>query len=754
MINSIFYNKKIHGHVLFRWFASYLAILLIPLVFSIIIYFYSFAAINNSSKEIYEASFEQFRIEMDNFAGSAYQALQQLSMDSDIQALTLVKTMLQPKDQWNMVQAIKQIRTMQIILPMVNDIFVVFNPLNSIVNSSGYYSIDLFYNLYFLNESINLESFKSIIRDPGQNKIILVNDRILLLLASTEGFSGDTSATLVISYKKEIFDDRFLRSYESNGGKIYIVPDNHQNTFGSGENSEFALLNSNGVNTYGDSSSKKLIGNTGYRILTLYSKLTDWKYFYFLPETLEKAKARQIQFITFAGLFGCTLLGLFLSYILSRRNYDPVKKLMAVFNRSEGTGNNEAELNRIDEFKWIENKALDAQAALGRNFRALKKYFINTLLNRPFDPVNGKPEIERYKICLNGDWNIVMVFALYLPGFGKILSENESEIINTLHQIIIHIFLEAVGENFTAEMISTGEYVSAIVNWPGNDDSFIERLEDLIEYTQQEAGEFFHLPVLTALGEPRRGLEGIYYSNLEALETLGFLDPKTGQTILHYRDVKYFGGRFQYNYETEQKLINLVRLGDSENTCNLLQQIWTDNSYPHNRSGRMNRLLAYNLLGSLIKGMEQDILTNDLLSQSFNLENIEQENLAITLEKAAVEICKFNISIRRDRQNHRLSKKVKNYINENFRNPDINISITSLHFGMNPAYLSTVFKEETGTSLLEYINTLRIEEGKKYLSSGCEVNEAAEKCGFRGSGAFIRVFKKLTGVTPGQFREI
>jgi AraC-like DNA-binding protein len=72
---------------------------------------------------------------------------------------------------------------------------------------------------------------------------------------------------------------------------------------------------------------------------------------------------------------------------------------------------------------------------------------------------------------------------------------------------------------------------------------------------------------------------------------------------------------------------------------------------------------------------------------------------------------------------------------------------------MSPFYLSRIFKEETGVGLLEYINTLRIEEGKKLLARGQSIVKTAETTGFRDSNAFIRVFKKLTGVTPGQYKE-
>jgi AraC-like DNA-binding protein len=144
----------------------------------------------------------------------------------------------------------------------------------------------------------------------------------------------------------------------------------------------------------------------------------------------------------------------------------------------------------------------------------------------------------------------------------------------------------------------------------------------------------------------------------------------------------------------------------------------------------------------------------DFLSRVNNLENIPAGELIWILEKTAREICKSNSKLLQNRPERQLTDKLKKYIEENFRNPDTNISITAYHFNMNPAYLSTVFREETGISLLEFINTLRIEEGKRLLRSGKEVIETAELCGFRGSGAFIRVFKKLTGLTPGQYQEM
>ncbi len=57
-------------------------------------------------------------------------------------------------------------------------------------------------------------------------------------------------------------------------------------------------------------------------------------------------------------------------------------------------------------------------------------------------------------------------------------------------------------------------------------------------------------------------------------------------------------------------------------------------------------------------------------------------------------------------------------------------------------------------SLLEYINTIRVEKIKELLKEGMSIVEICPQAGFRNSGALIRVFKKETGITPGQMKKL
>lgn len=118
------------------------------------------------------------------------------------------------------------------------------------------------------------------------------------------------------------------------------------------------------------------------------------------------------------------------------------------------------------------------------------------------------------------------------------------------------------------------------------------------------------------------------------------------------------------------------------------------------------------------------------------------------------EVCQKILEIQKETsKDQTMSKQIEEYIQKNFQDADLNISITSQHFGLTPAYLSSIYKKQTGGSLLDYILTVRITHAEQYLDQGYSVVEVASMTGFRDSGTFIRAFKKKMGVTPGQLKK-
>lgn len=98
--------------------------------------------------------------------------------------------------------------------------------------------------------------------------------------------------------------------------------------------------------------------------------------------------------------------------------------------------------------------------------------------------------------------------------------------------------------------------------------------------------------------------------------------------------------------------------------------------------------------------------------------------------------------------------EIMDHINKNFTEIK-NIGKLCECFCISEGYLCREFKKLTGMTVIQYINTLKINYACRFLSdrySQKTISYIANECGFESSSYFIRVFKKITGCTPSTYR--
>jgi AraC-like DNA-binding protein len=85
-----------------------------------------------------------------------------------------------------------------------------------------------------------------------------------------------------------------------------------------------------------------------------------------------------------------------------------------------------------------------------------------------------------------------------------------------------------------------------------------------------------------------------------------------------------------------------------------------------------------------------------------------------------------------------------------------NLTLHSLaaNLGVSAGYLSAVFKQETGQTLTAYIRSRRMQHARHLLcTTELQIGTIALHCGIPDLHYFSKLFKKETGMTPGQYRE-
>lgn len=98
-------------------------------------------------------------------------------------------------------------------------------------------------------------------------------------------------------------------------------------------------------------------------------------------------------------------------------------------------------------------------------------------------------------------------------------------------------------------------------------------------------------------------------------------------------------------------------------------------------------------------------------------------------------------------------RKIQSIINNEYMN-DLNLNGLSEGVFLTPAYISYIFKQETGKNLVKYLTDFRLNKAKELLEQGeMKIVEIGMACGYSNQSYFNRIFKNNFGITPKQFRE-
>lgn len=137
-----------------------------------------------------------------------------------------------------------------------------------------------------------------------------------------------------------------------------------------------------------------------------------------------------------------------------------------------------------------------------------------------------------------------------------------------------------------------------------------------------------------------------------------------------------------------------------------------------NNDGYIKDMIIYNLLVNLLKNIMSETIYDDNSNRKYDLDNIRK------------------------------------YIDDNYLN-NITLDELSSYFYINKFYLTRAFKEKYGSTINNYIYEKRITKSKELLRfTDSSIEDIAISCGIRDPNYFSRVFKKIEGISPKEYRKM
>ena len=185
--------------------------------------------------------------------------------------------------------------------------------------------------------------------------------------------------------------------------------------------------------------------------------------------------------------------------------------------------------------------------------------------------------------------------------------------------------------------------------------------------------------------------------------------------------------------------------------CNINEQfileLSGDNSFLdafHNRPlGVANRFSDSDFGHSLCSDSFQTIIQRE--------PGISREELVARLFLILCEARRVTETVTASTRSKRIATQIIDYVNSNLYTP-LSLESLSQEFFLSKSQINRIFKNNTGSSVGQYVAIKRLLAARQLIRSGEAVSAAAAKCGYGDYSAFYRAYKNQFGISPQKDR--
>lgn len=285
--------------------------------------------------------------------------------------------------------------------------------------------------------------------------------------------------------------------------------------------------------------------------------------------------------------------------------------------------------------------------------------------------------------------------------------------------------------------------------------ALIDQLGDICK----ECRRILEVTITIGIGHSSQSLDALGASYQSAVDALGYKAIVGAGSTIYINDMEPVSrGKLQLDAKEEAELVAAIKFGGKEKIREIAHQITVrmEDAKVHVRQQQIYMMAVINALMRLIQ--QYDLNISEVLQMPERYQEIpdamqNREEFEEWLIRTACRISEM-MGLERDNTAKRMILDAKQYIQENYQNPDLSVEMVCRQLHLSPAYFSTMFKKETGQTYVGYLTELRLDKAVELLNTTDDKTYIiAQKVGYQEQNYFSYVFKKRFGVSPTRFRQ-
>ncbi|MBB3112849.1 AraC-like DNA-binding protein [Paenibacillus phyllosphaerae] len=731
-----------------KWMISYAVILLIPLIVSAIVYLQTTQIVQYEIKRASSAMLQQVKYIVDSELGLTEKMGAQLTIQTDVRNYLELDKQSENAHAFDIYKTEQELGKYKSTNDFISGIYIYSTQLDKVLSNETYADSRLFYAMNHQSDTYTYSEWLSDMRSQSLRTYLWLPMRssepsgmnVAFIKPLLKKAGGLPYGTLVMPLNSSKIQHLLENVDWVNKGKVYIVDEQNQVLFQNGS-AEASV-------TYAD-----LIADTNNMVTTIESDNTNWRYVSVFPSSVFWERASQLRTMNVIGLLVCFLIGGGVMTYFARRNYVPIKQLLSILPNFKPERKAE-----MDEYAFIRQSVMtairerdDMSSHQLKQLRVLQSYYLGKLLKGQTEQamsVREAASIHRMD-WLSEDFAVLL---FYLdPGHEKGLPLNLSQF------IVSNIVKDLVDRRHNVLFTDVDGMLAAIVNiHPERNGSWKEEIEGAISEAHEFIEQRYALTFSVSGSEANPSLEGIHQAFLQALEAQEYRMMQE-EKFVWYGDIKLEEADYYYSMNEELQLHNLIKSGNFEKAAELVDGM-IGSIFQQQASIEMVKCFLIDLASTMIKMVPQEARRTSFWEEQRPVKRLLACTTRAEFRQELMEILAIVCELVNEKlalaSNTRIGEQVAAYVAEHYADVNLSVSMIGAHFGITPQYVSKVFKEHNGEGLHEYISQTRIRQAKQLLGGGAQIDETALAVGFASSSAFIRVFKKYEGITPGKYKTI
>ena len=387
----------------------------------------------------------------------------------------------------------------------------------------------------------------------------------------------------------------------------------------------------------------------------------------------------------------------------------------------------------------------------------IREHFLNDVVQGNLPPETVEEKLEEYNIPIAGAKKWVAAVINVEPEVHteeKTLSLHEEQ---ELIPISVRQLVEGKLDEYCRSVMFSvsGELVAlAAIDEYNSQTGLIAVLGDICK----ESKRILEVPITIGIGHSCTDLQDISSSFRSAQNALGYKAIIGAGSTIYINDVEPLHyGKLLFDSKDESELIAAIKFGPEEKIESVVKGIVgkMDDAKVHVGQYQMYSLNVISCITRLTQ--QYDMTLSELMGEEGSFLNItdtiqKRDDFYHWLLKAARSI-NHSISEERDNTTKNIINEAKQYIMDNYQNPDLSVEMLCRHLHMSPAYFSTVFKKETGQAYIAYLTEVRLNKAVELLNTTDDKTYIiASKVGYQEQNYFSYVFKKRFGISPSKYR--